>query len=370
MFAIVQLLYPNDACFLEALVSAKSIHRSGTRADLILLCDKGVPQWQQDLLKEYYTKVILIDDYAVSKSLFASECLCRYGGVFNKLYAFALEQYDKILLLDLDTVVLHNLDRLFSIPAPAAHFGESKLEWEHGIKMEPELIRYRTGQSNKYRSGGYMNIGVCLIEPSLELFNALDQKLQKIDKKEHDGLTFVEQEFIRDYFINDWHQLSRSYNFLVANLPSVSQTRGKHYLALTEADVNIIHYIYCWKPIYFRTYPTELKQLGKYFPQGTIEELIKMTNGELEFPSFDEATSGKAKFQAVMGIWYQLFEPIREQLGTRLETLKVPFYFTPEEHSAHVKWLDRILGHKKEPKTSPPSRRVSLRSPRSFRRAS
>lgn len=44
----------------------------------------------------------------------------RFKYVFDKMYAFELTQYEKVLVLDVDMLVLANLDWLFTLPAPAA----------------------------------------------------------------------------------------------------------------------------------------------------------------------------------------------------------------------------------------------------------
>ena len=44
----------------------------------------------------------------------------RFEGVFTKLQVLGLTEYEKILLLDIDTLVVESMDGLFELPAPAA----------------------------------------------------------------------------------------------------------------------------------------------------------------------------------------------------------------------------------------------------------
>ena len=72
-----------------------------------------------------------------------------HGGSFAKLFALALANFSKVLVLDSDCVVLRNIDHMAVFPAPSFRFqtvrvgNECQWELQSGVMvLEPDALEY------------------------------------------------------------------------------------------------------------------------------------------------------------------------------------------------------------------------------------
>ena len=120
--AYVMLLYGCDVEYaLGALLIASALCRLGTKGRLLLLHSGDVPRARLKLLRDFYDEVRLISNPV---NVPPDSPLCSswrdFGhSQFLKLHLLELE-FDKVLYLDCDVLVLRNLDHLFQLEAPAA----------------------------------------------------------------------------------------------------------------------------------------------------------------------------------------------------------------------------------------------------------
>lgn len=138
----------------------------------------------------------------------------RFGASFTKLRAFELIDYERIVFLDADTIVLRNIDDLFDRPAIAA---------------APDFF-----MPDRFNSG------VMVIEPSLGLFARLRAKLA--DAPSYDG---GDQGFL-NWFWSDWwsmsvaHRLPSGYNMHHFVFQFMLAHEGLREQCL--AEVRVVHY--------------------------------------------------------------------------------------------------------------------------------
>jgi len=129
---------------------------------------------------------------------------------FVKLRLWELEQFEKIVFLDSDTLVIHNIDRLFEYPeyAAAPNLYESLADFHR------------------------LNSGVFVAKPSRKTFDAMFARLDQPDA----FWPRTDQTFLETYF-PDWHGLPYTYNtlqYVWFNLPQLwDWTR-----------IKVIHYQY------------------------------------------------------------------------------------------------------------------------------
>jgi alpha-N-acetylglucosamine transferase len=129
---------------------------------------------------------------------------------FAKLRLWELEQHEKIVFLDADTLVIQNIDRLFGYPEFAA---------------APNLYESLTDFHR-------LNSGVFVAQPSRSTFEAMLERLDQPDvfwKR-------TDQTFLETYF-PDWHGLPYIYNtlqYVWFNLPQLWNWNS----------VRVIHYQY------------------------------------------------------------------------------------------------------------------------------
>ncbi|GAA5965772.1 hypothetical protein JCM3765_007340 [Sporobolomyces pararoseus] len=125
----------------------------------------------------------------------------------TKLHAFRLSQYEKIIFLDADTLVLRPLAHLFESP--------------HPFSAAPDQ-----GWPDAFNSG------VMVFKPSQETFDGLIETMKR--KGTWDG---GDQGLLNDYFPN-WNRLSFTYNVT----PSAYYTYAPAYKRHGQ-DVNVLHFI-------------------------------------------------------------------------------------------------------------------------------
>jgi hypothetical protein len=97
----------------------RSLRATGTRAPMVLLLTPDVPsRAREDLAAQGWT---LRDIEPVKNPTPAHQQLFpRFDKVFTKLRAWELTDFDKVVLLDADMVVVRNIDDLFARPELAA----------------------------------------------------------------------------------------------------------------------------------------------------------------------------------------------------------------------------------------------------------
>jgi len=105
----------------------------------------------------------------------ASLLFPRFEQTFTKLRAWELTEFDKVIFLDADTIVLRSLDRFFDRPSFAA---------------APDFFL-----------ADRFNSGVMVLDPSAEVFGAMMTSLSTAES--YDG---GDQGFLNDYF-RDWYAM-------------------------------------------------------------------------------------------------------------------------------------------------------------------
>jgi glycogenin glucosyltransferase len=171
----------------------------------------------------------------------------RFAYSFTKLQAWSLCDYDKLVVLDADTIVLQNIDDLFERPALAA--------------------------APDYLMPDRFNSGVMVIEPSQQTLTSMFDALFKLES--YDG---GDQGFL-NMFYPDWyglpasHRLPAGYNmhqFIYQFLRSFP-----HLRAQAEREAKVIHYTVqkpwltrptvmgaseAWWDVYFEAHPEQASE--------------------------------------------------------------------------------------------------------------
>ncbi|APR81469.1 Glycosyl transferase (Sulfolipid biosynthesis) protein [Minicystis rosea] len=98
---------------IEAL--GRSLRASGTREAMVLMVTADVPKRARAKLA---TQGWMVREIAPVKNPTPAreQLFPRFDKVFTKLRAWELSDFDKVVLLDADTVVLQNIDELFERP--------------------------------------------------------------------------------------------------------------------------------------------------------------------------------------------------------------------------------------------------------------
>lgn len=191
----------------------RSLDRTGTTRPKLVQVTADVPAAARRALSEKGWRILDIAPIE-NPNPAPSQFFPRFANTFTKLRAFDLTDYDKLVLLDADTIVLQNIDDLFDRPALAA---------------APDFLL-----------PDRFNSGVMVIEPDHALFDRMMKVLYASGS--YDG---GDQGFLNVFFA-DWysgpaaHRLPAGYNFH----QFIYQFLRAHpaLLPQLEREAKVIHY--------------------------------------------------------------------------------------------------------------------------------
>jgi glycogenin glucosyltransferase len=160
----------------------------------------------------------------------------RWFPTYSKLAIFGQVQYQKIVYLDVDMLVLRNIDNLFSCPHMAATNAGGMLPrkslWTH------------------------LNSGLFILEPAQALFEDMVSKIGKIEKLESGGdagrpAYGSDQDFLNAYY-PDWPQqahlhLDHAYNIFHYYADEYHELLG-YTLEEGPKAIKVLHYASYLKP--------------------------------------------------------------------------------------------------------------------------
>jgi len=172
--AYVSLICGGDAYVPGAEVLGKSLEATRTQHAKVLLVTADVSEASRALLTGQgwlIREVEAISNPHREKGLL----FARFGNVFTKLHAWNLTEFDKLVYLDADTLVLQNVDELFDRPSFAA--------------------------GPDYFVPDRFNSGVMVLEPSTVTYDAIRAAL--LSSASYDG---GDQGFLNEFFAN-WYAM-------------------------------------------------------------------------------------------------------------------------------------------------------------------
>jgi alpha-N-acetylglucosamine transferase len=167
-------------------------------------------------------------------SLVSDPQLKRWNFTYSKLNIFGLTQFDKIVYLDADMLILKNIDDLFDKPHMSAVNMAGKL---------PELSTWNP-----------LNAGLLVVEPSVETFNDMTSKIGAIEKIKSPG----DEDFLQAYY-PEWPNqtelhLDSGYNMFSYYWHRYNRMYGYSFSSNIK-PIKVVHYIGEDKPWrLYRTY--------------------------------------------------------------------------------------------------------------------
>ena len=223
-YAYVTLLYGNNIYITGALVLGYSLIETNTNYDRVILVTNDVDEESRVLLSKVYNQVIQVDYIPAHESIFYYTT-SRFKEIFTKLEILSLAQYDKILWLDTDIIVMKNIDQLFKLKPPAAVVKHYYVAY--GKKIPSKLIC----QDNKLTHG--INAGVILLKPDEK---ELDLIKQDIIKEQKESFKAPEQDYLSVRYCQDWTSITFNFNFQFGLTGRVEKTK------YNLSNVYVLHY--------------------------------------------------------------------------------------------------------------------------------
>ena len=249
-YAIVSLIYGDKV---EALAQGLALGCSlagKTKYPCILLHTPDVPGKHLKALKNFW-KLICVSPIAGSSRL-TSEAP-EFKNVFTKLHVFNKEQlpFDRVLFLDLDTLVVSCLDEVLETGYTLAAVGCPTRYVSEGIKKKKRLF-ISTPEGEWMKPGDTFNGGVMLVSPHQDIFKLLSTDCQRLSNW-HYPTTYPESHYLK--WVADWRSLSPSLN--LCPRMGKGQANTPEWQEMPWKQVEIFHFSTRSKPYY-------------WFEQGTI----------------------------------------------------------------------------------------------------
>ncbi|RDB29377.1 Galactinol synthase 2 [Hypsizygus marmoreus] len=243
-----------------------------SRYPLVVMVTPSLPKGARDVLERRGIKIREVDtlkpEEGAHKLAAHDE---RFADTWTKLRGFELIEYDRIVLLDCDMIVMKNMDELMHLDLTkeqiaAAHVcacNPRKLkhypaDWipencAHTAVTHPAALPPPATEDTP-RPYSQLNSGTVVINPSKELSEAIIHFLSTHDKIAE--FSFPDQDLLTAFFKGRWKPISWYYNAL-------RTLRFVHPDEWSDDEVRCLHYILPDKPWQSRVTPKESeKQLG------------------------------------------------------------------------------------------------------------
>ena len=140
-----------------------------------------------------------------------------FDGVFTKLGVWTLEEYEKVLLLDIDIIPLKPLDELFDLPCPAAMV-RGQGEDIHGAEVDGDrFFGAEDNQAYPWGQSGGINAGLILLQPDNCVFERMLSEVTCKNHPCHVAGNGPEQDYLSRFFAarkeSPWHHISVAWNY-------------------------------------------------------------------------------------------------------------------------------------------------------------
>jgi alpha-N-acetylglucosamine transferase len=185
-------------------------------AVLFELVNKPLPKEMREMLMTVGWKICQVERIAPRDE---AATIPRYRDLFTKLHVWKMIEYESVLFLDSDCLVVNNINFLFEV--------HQKLQNKYMIGVTRDIF------GRRWRS--WFNIGVFVIKPSVAEFDRLIQL--KDDPNFEFDTSAPEQNFLNAVYRKQWFEIGFVYN---ANL--AAYTIKPHYWRTHEKNISIIHY--------------------------------------------------------------------------------------------------------------------------------
>ncbi|KAM7276405.1 hypothetical protein ACFE04_018271 [Oxalis oulophora] len=217
--AYATILHSAHVYVCGAIAAAQSIRMTGSSRDLVILVDETISLYHKSGLEAAGWKVRTIRRIRNPKA--EKDAYNEWN--YSKFRLWQLTDYDKIIFIDADLLILRNIDFLFSMPEIST-----------------------TGNN-----GTLFNSGVMVIEPSNCTFKLLMDHINEIES--YNG---GDQGYLNEIF-TWWHRIPRRMNFLkhfwIGDEKEVKQMKTQLFGA-DPAVLYVLHYLGMKPWLCFRDY--------------------------------------------------------------------------------------------------------------------
>jgi len=236
-FAFVTVVMLGDLYVSAAIVLADSLRKSGSNADIVVLVTNDVSEEGKIILSKYFDRVIEVDYIRIPNWRSKIQKHRKYlDFVFTKFHCLELTEYEKVVLIDADAVMLKHPDHLFTLQAPAGVYlsnkdlfitynneGEYIAPKDGQVKWYKELCdccghgkllpKHITDNVLKNRKNSGIAGGLMLLEPKKGELDNIRRDLAKQDSFRLVNKFFIwpEQQYLTQYYSGKWTSINPIY---------------------------------------------------------------------------------------------------------------------------------------------------------------
>jgi len=205
-FAIIH--FGGNPMYLELELYFLKMLRQYTRNDILYLYSvNDTPPSFVEAITPLVTDVVPYDDRGITydvkfKSIYTNFNILR---TCNFIFAYNLEKYDKVCIIESDMVIMKNLDSIFNLKTPAVltyYVGDRNISFNDRITNSPRDVL------SKCQDMGRLNGGIMLIYPSKRLFDLYKAKIGDVIERN----CKYPNETLFEYVNNTYYNLPVQYN--------------------------------------------------------------------------------------------------------------------------------------------------------------
>jgi len=179
-FAIVH--FGSNPVYLELELYFFIMLRKYTKNDILYLYSvNDTPSSFVDAVRPLVDEVIPYDDKGITFDVNFESGYSSFNTLrtCNFIFAYTLEKYEKVCIIESDMVIMGNMDSVFNLNSPAVltyYLGNKQLKTNAKVENKSEEVIAKCNEM------GRTNGGVMLIEPSTSLFETYKDKIQDVVK--------------------------------------------------------------------------------------------------------------------------------------------------------------------------------------------
>ncbi len=232
--AFVTIHFGSNPVYLELEMYFFRMLRKYTTHDIVYLYSvNDTPSTFVDAIQPLVTHAIPYDDRGITFDVTFASSYSNFNTLrtCNFIFAYTLEQYETVCIIESDMVVMKPIDDIFDLNAPAAltyYIGDARLNHNDQVSNSPSKVLI------KCKEMGRLNGGVMLIKPSAALFSTYLSKIAEVVKRN----CKYPNETLFEYVNNVYYNLPIRYN--LSHFLAKPEIIAKYGLA--ASDVRIFHF--------------------------------------------------------------------------------------------------------------------------------
>jgi lipopolysaccharide biosynthesis glycosyltransferase len=232
--AYATIHFGSNPVYLELELYFFRMLRQYTNYDILYLYSvNDTPASFVDAIKPLVTRAIPYDDKNVTFDVSFKSGYANFNTLrtCNFIFAYTLEQYDTVCIIESDMVLMKSIDSIFDLQSPALltyYIGNQRLTSNNQVVNNPREVL------ENCREMGRVNGGVMLINPSRRMFETYKTKIVDVVERE----CKYPNETLFEYVNNRYFNLPIQYN--MSHFLAKPEKLAKYNLS--AKDVMVFHF--------------------------------------------------------------------------------------------------------------------------------